>query len=620
MKKKMKSLVAAFAAVAIVLGSMPSVAMADDNYTAATQTGKSSSLTDNASVTNAAQFGADATAGKAVFTKSLKIENEADIPDVSFSYKIETPDGSTDNTLTADDRTKYVYKADGNSSAVSILRGINAGNIGVKGYYYDNTVVADDQAAEYAFGTDNSLAHTNAVATPSVTAAPVYDGTTTFNIVYANQVVNRSTNTSTNAVTVDDFSSTNYAATDNGKNVNIAHPFNNTAEQTAVGTTTAPTADNTEFYLANKSVVLDFSNIVYSEPGIYRYYLSETKGNEAFIKYDDKTDGNDGETDATASWRTLDVYVEDTNPADTTANAKDIKVTGYVLYNGKLTDGAVNTSTLTPGTNYNAGVNGTTSWLTNGAEVSGSTKSTGFLNEYLTSNLSIGKKVEGNQGAKDKYFKFTVAFTGLVPNQYVVLSKMTTKTSIQKATDAVVGTATKYTIATITGSDTATQGTYDGNNVDVDATYDGQQFQADNDGKLTVSLYLRAADYATFTGLPVGAKYTIEEDNEDYTTVSKFDYAGSTVDTTTYTGLDNMVAYVTNNTVRETSLTEDDQTIAQTNVTADDAEYAFVNTKAGVIPTGIIMSVAPAVVVGLGVLAAIFGLVLAGKKKELDEE
>lgn len=81
-------------------------------------------------------------------------------------------------------------------------------------------------------------------------------------------------------------------------------------------------------------VEIDLTAATYSEPGVYRYYITEANG-DSRVLYDVLYDVNAGLTEATgegARVRTLDVYVEDTG-----ASTPALAVTGYVMYQGKVT-------------------------------------------------------------------------------------------------------------------------------------------------------------------------------------------------------------------------------------------------------------------------------------------
>lgn len=128
-------------------------------------------------------------------------------------------------------------------------------------------------------------------------------------------------------------------------------------------TAAGATLDTGEKY-ATKTATVDFSDVTFDNPGIYRYVITEVN------------DGADGFTYATNSLY-MDVYV-------VTNDNGALSVAGYVLH--KTTEVADNNGTYT-GTNE---------------------KSEAFINKYTTNDLTIQKTVTGNQGNKGQYFEFTV--------------------------------------------------------------------------------------------------------------------------------------------------------------------------------------------------------------------
>lgn len=113
-------------------------------------------------------------------------------------------------------------------------------------------------------------------------------------------------------------------------------------------------------------VTVDFSNVSFSTPGIYRFTVTES--------------GTvNGVTNDTTSIRYIDVYVVDTNGT--------LSVNNYILHN----------STDVPDNSDDNGVY--------------DDKATGFTNTYATQNVTLTKQVEGNMGDKSKPFAFTIEIT-----------------------------------------------------------------------------------------------------------------------------------------------------------------------------------------------------------------
>ncbi len=121
------------------------------------------------------------------------------------------------------------------------------------------------------------------------------------------------------------------------------------------------TDDTSDEKFVTKGMALDLSQIPFTEPGIYRYIITETASeNVAGVSPD------------TDNKRILDIYV--TNNPNSGATPTLI-VQGFVF-------------------SYLTGV-----------------KSTGFTNQYGTNNLVVAKNVTGNQGSKNKHFKITIQLT-----------------------------------------------------------------------------------------------------------------------------------------------------------------------------------------------------------------
>ncbi len=126
---------------------------------------------------------------------------------------------------------------------------------------------------------------------------------------------------------------------------------------------------------ARSDIKVDFSGVSFKEPGVYRYIVTESAGNE------DLGIVNDNDTT-----RIMDVYV-----TEDPQSAGSLVVEGYVLHNQEST-GAVKADGS-----------------------SASQKAAGFVNHYETEELTLSKTVTGNQASHDEYFAFTVNITGAVP-------------------------------------------------------------------------------------------------------------------------------------------------------------------------------------------------------------
>ncbi len=328
-----------------------------------------------------------------------------------------------------------------------------------------------------------------------------------------------------------------------------------------------------------KDINLDFSGVTFTEPGVYRYFIQESQTAGVTTDLDTKA------ATANKTWRTVDVYVEDTDAANGGANgAHDLVITGYVAYEGKLeTGGPASTTTATPSGSSKTGdlANATTA---NGNEVSGSTKNNKYVNEYDSCDLDFAKEVTGNQGSRDKYFAFTVKLTGdtdkLPSDTDVFVVDMTNAT--QGDISSALNAAT-----TVSGNNPSASGTDP-------ITVTGADLKA---GK---TFYLQHGQNIKIQGLPAGATYTVTEAEEDYTKTA---------------------SVVTNYKNATTGVLKEKDALSDANGTDAVARdnlvsTSFSNAKNGVIPTGVMVSVAG----GVGLIGiALFALLALNRKKEIEE-
>lgn len=193
-------------------------------------------------------------------------------------------------------------------------------------------------------------------------------------------------------------------------------------------------------------------------------------------------------------------------------------------------------------------------------------KSDGFTNKYGTHNLTFSKTVSGNQASRDKWFKVTLTITGATAG-----TKYTVDLSqAEISTGETVNTATKAEYAGQTNPNTFTAA----------------------EGTVTQAFYVQDGDTIVVKGLAAGTKYTLTEDQEDY----KPSVAKTSTDA-------DVAVNAVNNGVTDTV----------TGITAD-TTVAFTNTKTGTIPTGVLMSVAPYVIIGGIVLAGIAAMSLRKRR------
>lgn len=193
------------------------------------------------------------------------------------------------------------------------------------------------------------------------------------------------------------------------------------------------------------------------------------------------------------------------------------------------------------------------------------TKITGITNTYSTYDLIVKKLVSGNQASRDKYFKFNLKITGAAPGTYQVVSNPGSNTT---------NSATNSSYTDLTNPTTITIGT-DGTNGDA-----GTDF------------YLQHNQTITILDLSSGAKYTITEVPEDYNVKSIAAEGDEDVATTVGTA-----------TCADTG----------TGITAD-TTVTFTNERAGAVPTGVLLTIAPFAALMVVGLAGV--TVMLRKKRE----
>ena len=287
----------------------------------------------------------------------------------------------------------------------------------------------------------------------------------------------RSANTSNNGVmevmagvgtpTIADvtFAQSDSTATAAGTNIDVARPASDRAS--GLTASTGVQLEAGEKY-ATKQATVDFSNVTFNEPGIYRYVITETADPDhaaAGIMHDNDTD------------RILDVYVVDNNGT--------LEVAAYVMHK--------NDSDVTIGANM-----GPADVAQAGAALSD--KTDGFTNEYSTKDLRASKTVAGNEGSRDKYFEFTVTATNVSDNDIftVSIADDSDANTTDGSADAMSGSEkTGGTIAANAGKTNPTSVT-------------GAQLKAGQ------KFYLKHGQNVVVRGLPLNAGYTVTENAEDY--------------------------------------------------------------------------------------------------------
>ena len=192
-------------------------------------------------------------------------------------------------------------------------------------------------------------------------------------------------------------------------------------------------------------------------------------------------------------------------------------------------------------------------------------KSAGFTNRYDTDNLTFSKHVAGNQAARDQYFRFTLKMTGAQPGTryHVDLSGADRKSGRTDATKPAYRDQTNP-----------------------------EQLTADEKGCVTQAFYLQNGQRITVDGIAYGTKYELAEDAEHYTPK----VAKETEDpdlTVRRDGVSDLASGITS-----------------------DTSLSFVNTRGGLIPTGLFLGIGSSLAAAVLTGAALLLRFLQRRKKD----
>ena len=328
-----------------------------------------------------------------------------------------------------------------------------------------------------------------------------------------------------------------------------------------------------------KDLTISFENVVFTQPGVYRYKITETAASYV----------TSGVTDGTISdTRYLDVYVMRSAAFDSTHDgtpgheyvAADWKVYGYVCINS--TDATTN---ITP----------TSVFKTNGFVDTNTAADASTADEYRTYNLTIGKTLSGDTTMNSHKFPFDATWTaGTATGSFqfaVEESSATVSKTVQASTTTVNGTTVAAdTLYKVGGADAV--GT------------------ADKDGTPSIA----NGGTVKYIGIPNGTKVTVTETND----VPGTTYA-TTAEETIGTGSATDVEWTGGTSVKSTDnktatmLPNATTIFAQTAAPAADSNdlIQVTNTLSIISPTGFVVRFAPyALVLFGGIFLIVLGVVL----------
>ncbi len=278
-----------------------------------------------------------------------------------------------------------------------------------------------------------------------------------------------------------------------------------------------------------KHGTVNFAGVTYKEPGVYRYVVTETGEAQGVTHEDDAHNQEDRK-------KALDVYVTDNG------NGK-LVVSAYVMHN----DESAKVAQLD-------------------TEKELDDKDTNFEHFLTTSDVTLSKKVTGNQGSRDEYFQFTVDIKGAdAGTQFIVdLANADTKTKV--------------------------------NGVNKETHDNPALLTAGADGTLSQDFWIKNGQSIKIQGLGAKTGYTVTEADNAYKT-----NIAVTGDATNET--ENDIAAVAAKAVTDKAVLKD-------------TKVAYTNEKAGAVPTGIVMPIAGATSIMLIGGAGVGYFILKNKKRE----
>ena len=362
-------------------------------------------------------------------------------------------------------------------------------------------------------------------------------------------------------------------------------------------------ADNQKY--AKQNVTMDFGNVTYTQPGIYRYIVNETPA----------TPAQQGITNDADTSRFLDVYVETEEdgklgvvgytfhkdeavgtladePTFELVKAADLLRNGeyYVQEdsattgsNGVLVDAAGKKYRPAKQSEIDAAITNNNSTLYSAVKT---LKDAGFQNLYTTYDVLLEKQVTGNQGNREEYFQFNVTVSGGVANsRYHVDLTNATKDNITYITNGI-NPETKSNVEQLTKGEVL-KNTGDTN---FESEY---YFETDATGSANLTFYLKDDQFIEIWGLTKDMSYSVTE----------VDKAGE--------GYDISYKQDTEQNIHNVAGPKVDSATVTTQMGDSDDTVVYNNYRNGVVPTGIILTAAP-FVTAAGLAS---GMLIIGKKK-----
>lgn len=345
-----------------------------------------------------------------------------------------------------------------------------------------------------------------------------------------------------------------------------------------------------------KNLTIDFSNVVFTAPGVYRYKITESA--DAYT--------TSGVTDGTSTAiRYLDVYVKrsDSSTSPYALYTDGSTAAQWIIYGYVCIDSTYDDDAVTPSTKK-----------TNGfvAKSEDATSGTTTADQYHTYNLTVGKTLSGDTTMNTHQFPFDVAFSNGTAGTATETFRFAVKTSGNATINATY--LNHNAAGTSLGGNTVAANALDYTTASDVVTTEHK------DGDPTIA----NGATVTYVGIPSTVKAAVTETN---------DVVGTTYSTRAYADEGNVVATTQVAFTGGTAVLGTDGSLANGLATTDQGDTAifaqasaptadtnqwiqFKNDLAIISPTGVAFRVAPYVLM----LCAGMALVLITRRRENTEE
>ncbi len=362
-----------------------------------------------------------------------------------------------------------------------------------------------------------------------------------------------------------------------------------------------------------KKLTIDFSSVVFSKPGVYRFKITETAPAAATMTAAGVTEGT------ASNIRYLDVYVMRSNVDDATYDLYTDGTTAaqWIIYGYVCLDSTVGTSNVTTATKKTNGFTANSEGATSGGTTA---------DQYYTYNLTVTKDLVGDNSMIDHQFPFAVTFDTATNSksgtfQLIVESdgsKSTIGGSGLTSTQTVAAGAATVNDPTPTTGTTAAIIKIGSAQVLSASTYnvkiaDGNTTSGATSGLVKlIGIPYGVLASVTETNDNVGTTYTATA-KEDVTTIAGTTLAANKALTTSGTLSSDTYSASIDNTETATRAID----ISTANTTHVNAAVQFTNTLSVISPTGYVSRFAPYALILVG---GIVLLIIARKHKKHTEE